>query len=151
MTLATRDILDAVVTHAMSLGKFEQVNQHEPKNAPGNGLTCAIWADRIGGIRSSGLSSLSARVTFSVRVFQSMQAEPANDIDVVMLDAVDALAGAYAADFTLGDLVRQVDLIGSDGPGLDAVFGYVTVDGIEFRVATITLPLIVNDLWTEAP
>lgn len=151
MTLATRNIIDAVVTHAMSLGKFSQVNAHEPKNAPGNGLHCAIWADRIGGIRSSGLDSVSARVTFSVRVFQSMQAEPADDIDVAIVDAVDALMGAYAADFTLGGLVRQVDLIGSDGPGLEAIGGYITVDSIEFRVFTITLPLIVNDLWTEAP
>ncbi|QIP87635.1 hypothetical protein GLX30_30445 [Streptomyces sp. Tu 2975] len=150
MSLATRDVLDAVVTHALSLGVFEQVNAHEPKNPPSSGLNCAVWTDRIGGLRSSGLSSLSARLVFSVRVFQSMQAEPVDDVDVALLDAVDALFTAYAGDFTLGGIVRNVDLMGSDGSGLDAIFGYITVDGIEYRVATITLPLLINDVWTEA-
>jgi hypothetical protein len=151
MSLTTRDVLDGVVTHALSLGLFEQVNAHEPKNPPGNGLTCAVWADRIGSIRSSGLASLSGRLVLSLRIFQPMQQEPADDIDAAILDAVDALFTAYTGDFTLGGLVRNVDLIGADGTGLDAVFGYITVDGTEYRVATITLPLLINDLWTEAP
>lgn len=151
MTLATRDVVDAVVSHALGLGKFEQVNAHEPKNPPGNGLACAIWADRIGGIRRSGLDSVSARLGLSVRIFTPMTAESADDVDVLVLDAVDALFTAYSGDFTLGGLVRHVDALGSEGAGLDAVFGYITVDGAEYRVATITLPLIINDLWTEAP
>jgi len=151
MSLATTDVLNAVVTHALSLGIFSQVNAHEPKNAPGNGLHCAIWADRLGGIRSSGLDSLSARLGLSVRILVSMQGMPDDDIDTAVLDAVDALYAAYCGDFTLGGLIRQVDVLGAQGVPLDTVFGYVTVDGAEYRVATISLPLIVNDLWTEAP
>lgn len=151
MSLATTDIRDAVVTHALSVGIFDQVNQHQPKNPPGTGLSCSITGDRIGGIRSSGLASLSARLVLTVQIFYSMQSEPADDIDAVVLDAIDQLFTAYCGDFTLGGLVRAVDLIGSDGQGLDAVLGYVTIDGIDYRHAAITLPLIINDVWTEAP
>lgn len=149
MTLATRDIFNAVVSHAMSLGQFEQVNAHQPKNPPGNGLSCAVFADRIGGIRSSGLDSTSARLVLTLQVVKPMTAEPADDIDINMIDAVDAMYAAYCGDFTLGGLVRQVDVRGSEGVGLDTVFGYLTVDGIDYRVATVTLPLLINDLWTE--
>jgi hypothetical protein len=149
MSLNTTDIRDAVVSHALSLGRFDQVNQHAPKNPPKSGLSLAITGDRIGGIRSSGLASLSARLVLMLQVFASMQMEPADDIDATVFDAVDALFGAYCGDFTLGGLVRQVDLLGTDGTGLDAVLGYVTVDGIEYRHAAITLPLIINDVWTE--
>lgn len=150
MSLNTISIRDAVVTHAMSIGVLDQVNQHAPKNPPGTGLSCAITGDRIGGIRSSGLASLSARLVLRVELFASMQMEPADDIDKVMFNAIDLLFAAYCGDFTLGGLVRKVDLIGSEGAGLDAVLGYVTVDGIEYRHAAITLPLIINDVWTEA-
>jgi len=151
MSLSTIDIRDAVVTHALSIGLFDQVNQHAPKNPPSSGLSLSITGDRIGGIRSSGLASLSARVVLTLQVFASMQMEPADDIDATVFGAVDALFGAYCGDFTLGGLVRAVDLIGSEGTGLDAALGYVTVDGIEYRHAAITLPLLINDVWTEAP
>lgn len=151
MSLNATDLFDAVVSHALASGLFEQVNAHEPKNPPGNGLSCAVWGDRIGGIRSSGLASLSGRLVFTVRIFKGMTSEPADDIDKTVLGAVDSLFTAYCGDFTLGGLVREVDLIGAEGAGLDAVLGYISVDEIEYRVATITLPLIVNDLWTEAP
>ena len=150
MSLATADIRDAVVSHALSVGLFDQVNQHAPTNPPGSGLSCAITGDRISSIRSSGLASLSARLVLNVQIFYSMQAEPADDIDAVVLGAVDGLFTAYCGDFSLGGLVRKVDLIGADGEGLGAVLGYVTVDGVEYRVATITLPLVINDVWTEA-
>lgn len=149
MTLATSDILDAVVSHALTLGVFSQVNAHEPKNAPSTGLVCAIWADRIGMVRSSGLASASGRLALSVRIFTPMTSQPEDGIDTALLGAVDALFTAYCGDFTLGGLVRKVDVLGADGAPLDAILGYITVDGAEYRVATITLPLIINDLWTE--
>lgn len=150
MTLATTDIIDAVVTHALSIGMLEQVNAHAPKNAPGTGLTAAVTAVRIGPVPSSGLASASARLNLSVELFLPLLTEPADSIDLVVLGAVDALMGAYAGDFTLGGLVRLVDLFGADGTGLEAVLDYLLIDGAQYRHAEITLPLIVNDLWAEA-
>ncbi|MFB4424804.1 hypothetical protein C5F59_027460 [Streptomyces sp. QL37] len=149
MSLPITDITDRVVSHALGLGLFETVNRAEPKNAPGNGLTCAIWTERIGFVRSSGLASGSARLVFTVRIYSNINAAPDEAIDPEMLNAVDQLFAAYSADFTLGDLVRHVDLLGVYGVPLEAVAGYLLVEGGEYRVITIVLPLIVNDLWTE--
>ncbi len=149
MTLPITDITDRVVSHAASLGLFETVNESEPKNAPGNGLTCAVWAERIELIRSSGLNVSSARLVFNVRIYSSINAAPDDAIDPAMLNAVDRLFAAYALDFTLGDLVRHVDLLGAHGTPLGAQAGYLLVEGGEYRVMTIVLPLIVNDLYPE--
>lgn len=149
MSLPIEDITDRTVSHAMGLGLFERVNEHEPKNAPGHGLSCAIWADRIAFIRSSGLASGSARLVFNIRFYSNINQAPDDAIDPTMLNAVDRLFAAYAGDFTLGGLVRQVDLLGAHGVPLEAVAGYLLVEGGEYRVMTIVLPLIVNDLWTE--
>ena len=38
-----------------------------------------------------------------------------------------------------------------DGVALRARAGYLPLDGNTYRVLTITLPLIVDDVWDEAP
>ena len=142
-------LYDAVVTHAEKLGQFEQVNTHEPKNAPGNGLQCAVWVQEIGPT-SSGLAVTSARVEFSVRIYSNMLQEPQDLIDPNIFKAVDALLTAYSGDFTLGGTVRSVDLTGMGGNPLRAVAGYLAVDNKMFRIMTVTLPVLINDAWSQA-
>ncbi|MFH9248235.1 hypothetical protein ACH4LK_22740 [Streptomyces lydicus] len=150
MALDIAGLTDALTSHAMSLGYFEQVNGHEPKNAPGYGLTAAVWANQVQTIRSSGLASVSALLVFNVRIYTSAQSLPADAIDPDMLTAVDALCAAYSGDFTLGGLLRHIDLLGAHGQPLDVQAGYIQQDGALYRVMTITVPCVVNDLWEEA-
>ena len=150
MTLNVTGILAAVESHALRLGVFDRVGRHEPKNAPGNGLTCAIWVDRIEPARgNSGLAETTARITLNVRVYTSMVAEPQDSIDPSVMEAVDALMGAYSGDFDLGGLVRDVDLLGQTGAPLQAQAGYLTIGSTMYRVMTVTLPVLVNDLWEQ--
>ncbi len=150
--MSTSGLFNAVISHGMASGLFERVNSHEPKNAPGNGLSMSVWLDSIVPANgSSGLNSTTGVVRFSVRLFSSMVAEPQDDIDPGLLAAVDALFTAYSGDFELGGLVRDVDLLGQFGTPLSAQFGYVTIDNKMYRVATLTVPLVVNDLWSQSP
>lgn len=152
MTVNLRAITDRVASHAMSLGLFERVNTHEPKNAPGNGLSLAVWVDAIGPVpSSSGLHSTTGRVALMARVFTSMLQEPQDTIDANLVDAVSALLVAYSGDFTLGNTIRNVDLLGQAGAPLSAQAGYINQDGKLFRVMTILLPIVVNDVWEQAP
>lgn len=152
MSLDITTILDGIVSHAMALGLFERVNQHEPKNAPGNGLTAAVWADSIAPTPTgSGLASTSARVVFNVRIYSSANAEPADAIDPNILAATSALMGAYSGDFELGGSVRNVDLLGQGGVPLSAQAGYLQQDGRLYRVMTLVLPVLVNDVWEQTP
>lgn len=145
-------ILAKVVSHAETLGVFENVNTNEPKSAPGNGLNCAIWADQIGPVpQGSGLAAATARVVFMVRTYIPMMSAPYDAIDPTAVTAVDQLMTAYASAFTLDGAIRNVDVLGATGQPLSARAGYLNQDGKLFRVMDITLPLIVNDVWTEVP
>jgi hypothetical protein len=151
MSLDSQDMIEALVSHAAATGHFERVNAHEPKNAPGNGLTCAVWSQSIGGSRSSGLRSTSAIVNFFVRIYTSMTYEPQDMIDPNIMNAVDELFAAYSGDFTLDGMVRQVDLLGAHSGGLVANAGYVEIDKKLYRCYTITVPVIKNDVWEQNP
>lgn len=148
--LTAEDILDAVVSHAQTLGVFERVNQHEPKNAPGYGMTAAVWLDRVDTSRLSGLDQVSVRLAFKLRIYTNMLQEPQDMIDPNVLQAVDLLMTAYCNDFTLGGLVRCVDLMGMAGAPLSMQAGYLDQDGKVFRIVDISLPLLVNDVWEES-
>lgn len=152
MALNIGSLLDAVISHASASGWFDQVNGHEPLHpSPTGGITAGVWVDRITPIRASGLDSVSAVVTFQMMLYQSTQMQPLDALDPHMVQAVDALCTAYCGDFTLGGQARAVDVLGAYGQGLDVRAGYLMQDGTRQRVMTISLPVIVNDLWTEAP
>src|SRR2546429_1429361 len=144
-------ILNAAVSHAMALGLFERANGHEPKNAPGNGITAAVWVDYIGPHPGqSGLATTSARLVLNVRIYTSMLAEPQDAIDPRVLAAVGVLMGEYSGDFDFGGAVESVDLLGRAGPPMSAQAGYLNQDGKLYRVMTITVPVIVNDVWSQS-
>ncbi len=150
MSLNGNAILNAVASHALTLGLFERVNQHEPHSAPGSGMTCAIWIDVLrADPRHSGLAVTSAHLVLRVRIYSSAIQEPADAIDPQIIDAVDQLWDAYIGDFTLGELVMEVDVLGAAGIRLEAQAGYITQDGKQMRVMTITLPILVSDVWEE--
>lgn len=149
-SLAIQALLDQCVSHAMSLGVFERVNGHEPKNPPGSGLTAAYWVQRITPVpAASGLNTTTVRLELGARLYIPADTQDPDLIDPELIAATDLLMAAYSADFTLGGLVRNVDLLGEHGDPLDAQAGYLAQDATTFRVITITLPLIVNDLWSQ--
>lgn len=153
MAIASQDLIDRLASHAMTLGLFDRVNQHEPKSAPGRGLTCAVWIDRIEPARGrSGLASTDARVVFNVRVYTNMLQNPQDAIDPQVMHATDKLFEAYTGDFQLGDDSRFIDVLGmTQGHPLFAQSGYINIDNRVQRVMTITVPVIVSAAWTQAP
>ena len=149
-----QELFDAVESHALASGLFDAVNTNEPKAAPGSGLTCAIWMQNIapaGG--GSGLASTSVRVELSVRLYTSFLAQPEDMIDPTLTAACLALMEDYSGDFELGGItsesVRSIDLLGQFGVSLSAEAGYLNQDGAIYRVITITVPVVINDLWTQ--
>jgi hypothetical protein len=143
----------AAMSHAQALGLFGQVLGHEPVSAPGSGLTYAVWVGPVRPVPArSGMNSVTARLELRGRVFLPADTEPMDDVDVAVTNAVSALMGAYCGDFTLGDLVANVDIFGAHGAPLGSDTGYTSfAGGTTYRVATLTVPLIINDAWTEAP
>lgn len=153
MAIQSQDLVDRLTSHAQRLGVFDRVNAHEPKNAPGRGLTCAVWIDRIEPARGrSGLTATDARVVFNVRVYTNMLQNPQDAIDPSVMNATDLLFEAYSGDFDLGDESRFIDLLGmTQGHPLFSQSGYINIDNRVQRVMTITVPVIVQNAWTQAP
>lgn len=151
MALDIQGILDAVVSHAMSLGEFESVNQYESKQAPGSGLSAAVWVERVTPVKTSGLANTSIRLELTIRLYSSTSIQPYDDIDPNLTKALDRLMAAYTNDFELGGEVRHIDLFGAYGSPLETRSGYLNINGQEFRVFSVRLPLICDDLWPQSP
>lgn len=143
----------AMVSAAKQLGDFARVYAHEPRSAPGLGLTLALWLGPIKPVTSSGMNSVSGTVTWNGRIYKSMLGANATEddaIDTALLSALADLFGAYAGGFTLGGTVRAIDLLGQAGTPFSAAPAYIEQDGKFFRVMDLTIPVLINDLWTEA-
>jgi hypothetical protein len=146
-------VFDKVVSFALATGRFDHVNQHEPKNAPGRGLECSVWMNTITPTRSSGLGAVSGIVTLYARIYTNFRKQPYDAIDPDVMAATADIMGAMAGNFDFGGAanVRTVDLLGgwSTTP-LSAAAGYVEIDRQMFRIMTVTIPIVINDMFLEA-
>lgn len=144
-------ILDAMESHALRRGWFDHVNMAEPDSPPGYDMTYSIWVQSVTAVaEASALNTTTARLVLGSRIYKRLDAGQKDQTDGQLLAAVDDLMGAYSGDFTLGGLIRNVDLLGAHGEPLGGEAGYVTMDDEqEFRVFTLAIPLIINDAWTQ--
>lgn len=154
MAVDTAGLLTGLQSLGQASGKFEQVMLHEPKSAPtAGGLTLCFWLDRIQPFaEGSGLAAVSMAVVVNARIYLKFLAEPQDAIDTALAAGADSLMAALCGGFTLGGLVRNVDIFGeSFDKGLELEYGYLTQDGVVFRVADLVVPMILNDVYVEAP
>lgn len=142
---AATALFSALQSYAQELALFENVDTHEPANAPGNRLYCSIV---LGSIKAdgniSGLGAASGIVTFTVRIWSSAMQRPLDSIDPEVLGAAMAYMGALAGGFTLGETIRNIDIF-----GLSAQLAWADFQGKQYRLVEITVPAVINDLWTE--
>lgn len=148
---AVMTVFDKIVSYALASGRFDHVNQHEPKSAPGHGLECSVWMDKIIPVRTSGLNATSGLVSMYARIYTNFRQQPYDMIDPNVMSAVADLISALSGDFDFGGdaNVRAVDLLGMSGNPLSAQAGYVEIDRQMFRVMTVTIPVIINDMFTH--
>lgn len=149
---AIKLIYSTMEDQALQTGLFSTVNTHEPKNAPPVPLHCAIYVAYVGPCPGqSSLVNTTGLVRFNARVYRNFISKPEDDIDPNITWASMTLMNQFSNDYTLGGSVREVDLLGQSGSKLEAIAGYLTIQDKLYRVMTVTVPVIINDLWTQAP
>lgn len=151
MAIGFRAIIEALESSALTLGVFDRVGRHEPENAPGRGITSSFWAGPGRPFKEhSGLDATSVLQVINQRLVTTMTSQPADDIDVNLMDALDVQVGAYNAGFTLGGLISHIDILGrSRIEMLRWETGYVEQDSQQFRMYQIFIPCVINDVWTQ--
>jgi hypothetical protein len=151
---AVQDVFGQVESICQQIGRFEVVTKHEPKNSPPQGIYLAIWIDRIRPIKRSGLAATSGALCLRIRIYMPFQQQPYDLIDQDITTGVSELMGAFTGyfDFQSADNIRGIDIFGGEGSGelFDAQAGYLEMDRKHYRVMTIRLPIIINDMWTQA-
>jgi hypothetical protein len=146
------DLVDAVLSHALATGAVERHARHEPTGAPGQGVTVAVVLRRFGPPQGrSTLASSACRVELAVQLYAPTSGQPAqaDRVDPALWLAADALMRAYSGDFTLAGDAAYIDLLGAHGTALSGELGYARMGDGFYRVLTITLPIIIDDLWTQ--
>lgn len=152
MAFGAQTLFNAIESHAKASGLFDSVNTHEPKSAPGGNLHCAIYVSGLGPVPTgSGLAFTAGVLTVMARIYLPMIQEPQDKIDPTIIAATDTLMTAFSGDFELGGNARNIDLLGQTGEPLSARAGYITIDQTSYRSMDITIPIVVNDVFTQAP
>ena len=151
-------IYDAVSSHAKASGLFDGVLDHEPWTSlpDASKMYAAVLLGPLGPAPgASGLSSTSGRLELSVRVYATRTSQP-GACDRKVLGAATKLMAAYSGDFELeapdipDGLINSIDLLGARGGPMAMVPGWLQMDGAPLRVAEITLPVILNDVWGQS-
>lgn len=150
----SKAIMNKLQSLGQSTGLFDAVLTHEPKSAPNLDAppTLALFTGPITPSgEQSGLNAATLRWQVNGRIYRNGFSEPADDLDPDLVDAASLFLAALAGSFTLGGLIRCIDLFGMAGEPLKAEAGYLEADKKIFRCMELEIPLLVNDVWELAP
>lgn len=137
----------ALESHAKAMNRFQAVDTEQPTASPAAGLYCSVIVGPITLLAAeSGLDAATGRVEFHVMTWSQAAKRKVDPTDRKLLSATCALMGEYAGGFTLGGLIRNVDVF-----GMSAHPGWIDFQGSQCRAFDITLPLVINDMFAEVP
>jgi hypothetical protein len=154
--VTTTAVTSALQTHAGKSGLFEAIAGHAILSPHPTGLAWWCMVDRIAPYAAgSGLAATTGVLTYKTMItLNTATLQPLDLVDPRVTEAADAMFRAYIGGFTLGGLVRNVDVYGAAGRPLMSEAGWLNIGGdggSRYRAMITTLPLIINDLWSEVP
>lgn len=155
MTLDLAALINAVASHAHASGHLSGVYPYELISPPyEGGVFAGVWLTELAPIPAlSGLASTTARVELTVQLYRRAEQARPDQVDLDLTAASDALMRAYSGDLDLSDYGAagvELDLLGAHGDPLRAQARYVAFSDALTKVHTITVPLIVRDLWAQS-
>lgn len=145
-------VLSAIESVLQKVGSVEQTVIGQGQNPPTTGVCATVWAGPIRPEpKRSGLASVSIVLDVNVRLTIAL-GQPPDSFETMILGAYGDVCNALARGFTLGGNAVAVDLLGAwSSGGLRGDPGYVPFDGVQYRCVTGVVPVVLDDVWGEAP
>ena len=148
MAFDASNTLDAVAGHLLASGYLRDVMIGEPKSPPsGDQLTASVFLNSISVAEVTLGTTIESHVLM-LRIFRNMLAEPTETMEKEFAKAVSSILSDIIGEFDLGGSIRSIDVAGMYGASISVNYGYMDLGGTMFRIADITLPLIVDDSAT---
>ena len=145
--------LDQVVSYLKADGRFPNAQVGEFKQPPSTveRLAAAVWMDRAEVVLVFADGGTREKHVVTLRVYKDMLEEPEVDVEKGVAVAISEISSDLLGDYDLGGTIMSIDAAGAHGTSYGAAWGYVEVSGRMYRIADITLPLIVDDSSTLSP
>jgi hypothetical protein len=85
-----------------------------------------------------------------IRLYLDMKKEPTEEVEIELAQSVQEIISDILGDADLGGNVMTVDPAGMAGESISTTWGYEDISGMNYRIADIRLPLLVDDSATMA-
>ena len=129
-------------------GSFSGIIIGEPaKIAAGEQLSAAIYMEEARVVELTLGTTIEVH-TATLRIYRKALTDPPGDAELEIAVAVQKLLSDILADADLGASIRAIDVGGIYGAAVGTKWGYIELGGVIYRVADITIPLIVDDSAT---
>lgn len=151
MAFAVRATLRAIESYIKASGYFQlaQVGEYKMPPSIGTKLAAAAWMARAGVVGTTLTTTIELH-TVNLRIYRDALAEPSENGEFQVSEAVSEVLSDLLGEYDLGATIRNIDAAGQYGQSVGVEWGYADISGHLYRIADITLPLIVDDSATFA-
>ncbi len=148
MAFAIKDTLVTVEGFLQASGYFQKTQVGEPKSPPREDLSVSVFMANVALDRLFLDGGTGESHVVTVRIYKNMLSEPQENIEYDLAQVISQVTSDFLGDADLGSTIMTIDAGGIYGTAIRVDWGYLDVGGIMYRIADITLPLIVNDSAT---
>lgn len=138
MVVRMESTLKNIQSYMMASARFRDVTIGEPFGAPQT-LHAALMLDNYA-IPEVTLTNIIELRTIMIRLYAKAIEESREKTELLMDAAVSEVYEDFLGDVTMSNTIREVW-----PTGISTRFGFSTVDSTIFRIADITIPLIIDD------
>ena len=142
MAFDIKNSINAIASFLEARGEFSHVQIGEPKSPPDGDLAAAVFMADASVVGITLSTSIELHEV-TIRVYRNMLDEPVEDNEIRLSQTVTGIVSDLLGDYDLGATVRNI-ATGEYGRTLSTTFGYLDVGGVMFRMADISVPMIVD-------
>ena len=123
----------------------------QPPKSDQDKVFCAISIQRSSVQQVAADGGTTEVYQILLRCYYEMLQGSTETMELTLVNAVSNIQQDLVEDSDLGGNIRNIDVAGQFGSGVGAEYGHIDQSGVLFRVADITLPLIVDGSATAVP